>query len=118
MIRKTLVAFAGLALAAFATAPADAQVRAGMLTCNVAAGMGFVIGSQKNVTCNFRSVQGWQESYAGQITRLGLDVGFTEGGTIAWAVYPPLWAVVARLPEDMVALLLKRRSAAALAPTC
>lgn len=89
MIRKTLVAFAGLALAVFATAPADAQVRAGMLTCNVAAGMGFVIGSQKNVTCNFRSVQGWQESYAGQITRLGLDVGFTEGGTIAWAVYAP-----------------------------
>lgn len=89
MIRKTLVAFAGLALAAFATAPADAQVRAGMLTCNVAAGMGFVIGSQKNVTCNFRSVQGWQESYAGHITRLGLDVGFTEGGTIAWAVYAP-----------------------------
>ena len=83
------MASAGLVLAVLAATPADAQVRAGMLTCNVAAGMGFVIGSQKNVTCNFRSVQGWQESYAGHITRLGLDVGFTEGGTIAWAVYAP-----------------------------
>jgi len=89
MIRKTMMASAALVLAALAAKPADAQVRAGMLTCNVAAGMGFVIGSQKNVTCSFRSVQGWQESYAGHITRLGLDVGFTEGGTIAWAVYAP-----------------------------
>jgi hypothetical protein len=89
MISKTLMASAGLALAALAATPADAQVRAGMLTCTVAPGMGFVIGSQKSVNCNFRSVQGWQESYAGRITRIGLDVGFTEGGTIAWAVYAP-----------------------------
>jgi hypothetical protein len=34
-------------------------------------------------------VQGWQESYSGRITRIGLDVGFTEGGAIAWAVYAP-----------------------------
>ncbi len=27
--------------------------------------------------------------YSGSITRIGLDVGFTEGGTIAWAVYAP-----------------------------
>jgi hypothetical protein len=89
MIRKILIGCAGLAVAAYAFTPADARVRAGMLTCTVAPGMGFVIGSQKSVNCNFRSVQGWQESYSGHITRLGLDVGFTEGGTIAWAVYAP-----------------------------
>jgi hypothetical protein len=89
ILKKTMIAVAGLALAAVAAAPAQARVRAGMLTCSVAPGVGLVIGSQKNVNCNFRSVQGWQESYSGRITRIGLDVGFTEGGSIAWAVYAP-----------------------------
>lgn len=86
MIKKTLIAFAGLALAATL---ADARVRAGMLTCTVAPGVGLVLGSQKQVNCDFSSVQGWHESYWGRITRIGLDVGFTEGGSIAWAVYAP-----------------------------
>ena len=89
ILKKTLIAFAGLLLAALAAAPADARVRAGMLTCSVAPGVSFLIGSQKDVTCDFRSVRGWHEPYAGRITRLGLDVGFTSGGTIAWAVYAP-----------------------------
>ncbi|HET7803679.1 MAG TPA: DUF992 domain-containing protein [Pseudolabrys sp.] len=88
-MRKTLMAFAGLALAALAATPADARVRAGMLTCTVSPGVGLVLGSQKQVNCDFRSVQGWHESYSGRITRIGLDIGFTEGGTIAWAVYAP-----------------------------
>ena len=83
MIKKTLMAFAGLALAAFVATPADARVRAGMLTCTVAPGVGLVLGSQKQVNCDFSSVQGWHESYWGRITRIGLDVGFTEGGSIA-----------------------------------
>ena len=89
MVRKTLVAFAGLALVALAATPADARVRAGMLTCAVAPGVGLVLGSQKQVNCDFLSVQGWQKSYSGRITRIGLDVGFTDGGSIAWAVYAP-----------------------------
>ncbi|MGB8638352.1 MAG: DUF992 domain-containing protein [Pseudolabrys sp.] len=90
MIKKTLMVFAGLAFAAFAATPADARVRAGILTCTVAPGVGLVLGSQKQVNCDFNSVQGWQESYSGSITRIGLDVGFTEGGTIAWAVCAPV----------------------------
>jgi hypothetical protein len=89
ILKKTMIAVAGFALATVVAMPAQARVRAGMLTCTVAPGVGLVIGSQKNVNCNFRSVQGWQESYSGRITRIGLDVGFTEGGTIAWAVYAP-----------------------------
>ncbi|HZP70928.1 MAG TPA: DUF992 domain-containing protein [Pseudolabrys sp.] len=89
ILKNTIAAMAGLALIALAALPAEARVRAGMLTCTVAPGMGFVIGSQKSVNCNFRSVRGWEESYSGHISRLGVDVGFTEGGTIAWAVYAP-----------------------------
>ena len=89
MIRKTLLASAGLAFVALAATPAGAQTRTGMLTCTVAPGVGLILGSQKQVNCDFRSVQGWHESYSGSITRIGLDVGFTVGGTIAWAVFAP-----------------------------
>ena len=86
---KTISAIAAAALALIVAAPAQAAVRAGVLTCTVAPGVGFVLGSQKVVSCDFKSVSGRHESYTGRITRLGLDVGFTTGGTIVWAVYAP-----------------------------
>jgi hypothetical protein len=92
-MKKSVTAFAGAAMAAMAvvvlTAPAEARVRAGMLTCTVEPGVGFIIGSQKSVICNFKPVRGRSEHYSGHINRLGLDVGFTTGGRIIWAVYAP-----------------------------
>jgi len=89
MMKKSVVVLAGLTFIALATAPAHARVRAGMLTCEVAPGVSFIVGSQKAVNCNYKSVKGWHERYSGRITRIGLDVGFTTGGKIAWAVYAP-----------------------------
>jgi hypothetical protein len=86
-MRKSIIALAALALAGLAAAPAEARMRAGMLTCTVAPGVGFIVGSQKEVDCRFKSVRGYREHYVGRITRVGLDIGFTSGGTIAWAVY-------------------------------
>jgi hypothetical protein len=64
------------------------QVQVGQLTCSVSAGVGLVVGSQKNVNCVFRGQTGEPEdSYTGTITRVGLDVGFTSGGVIAWTVF-------------------------------
>ena len=89
-MRKTVAALGALALAFIAMAtPAHAHVRAGMLNCTVAPGVSFIIGSQKSLTCTFRPVRGRSEHYSGRITRIGLDVGFTTGGRIAWAVYAP-----------------------------
>jgi hypothetical protein len=92
-MKKSVTAFAGAAMAALAvvvlTARAEARVRAGLLTCTVEPGVGFIIGSQKSVICNFKSVHGRGEHYSGHINRLGLDVGFTTGGRIIWAVYAP-----------------------------
>ena len=82
------LALAATALSA-ASAPAEARVRAGVLTCTVAPGVGVIIGSQKSLSCRFKSVQGRRENYRGQITRIGLDVGFTSGGQITWAVFAP-----------------------------
>jgi hypothetical protein len=64
------------------------QVQVGQLTCSVSAGVGLVVGSQKNVNCVFRGQTGEpEESYTGTITRVGLDVGFTSGGVIAWTMF-------------------------------
>jgi hypothetical protein len=38
----------------------------------------------------FRSSQGgWKDYYAGSITRLGIDVGVTNGAKLVWAVFAP-----------------------------
>lgn len=87
-MNKSAAALGVLAVVLLA-APAEARVRAGLLNCTVAPGVSFIIGSQKSVTCRFNAVRGRPETYSGRITRLGLDVGFTTGGRIAWAVYAP-----------------------------
>ena len=88
-MRKSFAALGAVALIVAAAMPAEARVRAGLLTCTVSPGVGFIVGSQKSVNCNFKSVTGRAERYSGRITRVGLDVGFTTGGKIAWAVYAP-----------------------------
>jgi hypothetical protein len=78
------------ALAASASAPANAQasrVQVGTLSCSVSAGVGLIVGSQRNVTCNFQPDGGPVEVYAGTLTKIGLDVGFTTGSAIVWAVF-------------------------------
>lgn len=88
MFRKTIAA-AALLLAAFAgLEPAAAQrVRAGTLSCDVSAGLGFIIGSQRSVICTFSPDGGRPEVYTGSISRFGLDIGATAGGHMVWAVF-------------------------------
>ena len=88
MLRHAVGA-AAVALAVVHADPAAAQrVRAGLLTCDVSAGIGLIIGSQKQMSCVFAPDRpGPQETYTGSITRFGLDVGITGGGVMAWAVF-------------------------------
>ena len=59
-----------------------------MLTCDVSAGIGLIIGSQKSVSCLFSpDLPGPQEAYVGAITKFGLDIGITAGGVMVWAVF-------------------------------
>jgi hypothetical protein len=88
-------AFAGATLAAVMLAmalstPADAQsdrVQAGSLECSMSSGIGLIVGSQRNIACNFKPNNGPPEAYVGTMTRIGLDVGVTGGGAIIWAVF-------------------------------
>jgi len=91
MHKKSLltVAAAGLAISAFSSAQAAVGVRAGVLTCNVASGSGFVFGSDKSVSCTFSGTGGRVEHYAGAIQKFGVDIGYTKGGVLMWAVLAP-----------------------------
>jgi hypothetical protein len=80
-----------LALAAMSVDPEIAQaqrIRTGVLNCDVSAGLGLIIGSQRSVNCLFTpDLPGPQEGYYGTITKFGLDIGATAGGAMVWAVY-------------------------------
>ena len=77
--------------AAALAAPASAQppgVQAGVLTCNVSAGWGFVFGSTRALRCTF-SANGQFEHYAGHISKFGVDIGYVQGGVMVWGVFAP-----------------------------
>ncbi|HEV7317390.1 MAG TPA: DUF992 domain-containing protein [Ensifer sp.] len=66
-------------------------VKIGYLDCNIAGGVGYVLGSAKEVDCVFRSTMGAEASdhYAGAIRKMGVDVGFTTQSRLIWAVFAP-----------------------------
>ncbi|MGE5269174.1 MAG: DUF992 domain-containing protein [Thiohalocapsa sp.] len=69
-------------------AAAQAGVRVGTLTCNVASGWGFVFGSSRSLNCTFAG-PGRYEYYVGNISRFGVDVGYIQGGILVWTVVAP-----------------------------
>jgi len=88
MLRLAVGAIA-VAAAVMTTEPAAAQrVKAGLLTCDVSVGLGFIIGSSKQVSCLFSPDQpGPQEAYVGSFSRFGLVIGITAAGVMVWAVF-------------------------------
>lgn len=82
---------AALAAAAFAAAPAAAQqrVQVGVLECTSAGGVGFVIGSIREIACTFRGADGSTDGYAGTVRRLGLDLGVAQNIVMVWNVFAP-----------------------------
>ena len=75
--------------ASFAQIPVE-HVQAGTLTCDISGGIGFIIGSHKELNCSFvPTLPGPPEFYSGAINKLGVDLGGTTGGVMVWAVYAP-----------------------------
>jgi hypothetical protein len=70
-----------------ATAPSATQLQSGVLECNVAPGVGLIIGSSKSLSCVFHPARGRPEYYGGTINRIGLDIGVTGPGRFAWGVF-------------------------------
>ena len=91
MSSKLRIGAAALAVAALAFgAPASADgIKVGVLTCHVSSGWGFIIGSSKDLRCNFSPSAGEFEHYVGTVTKFGVDIGYTRGGIIVWDVVAP-----------------------------
>ncbi len=78
------------AIAGTGTVAHAADVQVGTLNCNVAGGWGFILGSSKDLNCIFSPAGGGApQRYAGSVTKVGVDVGYTSGGVILWAVFAP-----------------------------
>jgi len=71
-------------------ASADSSgVKVGTLTCDVASGWGFVFGSSRDLHCTFVPNNMTAEHYTGTISKFGVDIGYTDGGVMVWAVFAP-----------------------------
>jgi hypothetical protein len=88
-MKRTVMGAAALALALASIQPAAAQrIRTGLLDCDVSGGFGWIIGSQKSVSCVFTPDQQVQpEYYVGTISKFGLDLGATAAGRMVWGVF-------------------------------
>ena len=95
MSRKLAIAITALGVAGALTygAPAHAQgVTAGVLTCNVASGFGFIFGSSRSINCTYSPAGGAPQHYVGNINQFGVDIGYTQGGVLIWTVLAPTTA--------------------------
>src|SRR5262245_22923626 len=84
-----LLAFV-LAIAPPAAAQTPAGTKVGMLACTLSPSIGFIVGSRQTMACQFTPDGPFPpEAYLGVMTTVGLDIGFTAGGGLAWAVFAP-----------------------------
>lgn len=96
LMAATLFAGAGLARAAdvqvYEEVPAAGDsggVRIGTLACDIGGGLGYVVGSAKEVDCTYTGYNRESDSYSGVIRKLGIDLGYTRHGKLVWAVFAP-----------------------------
>jgi hypothetical protein len=85
-----LVIAAAMLVPASVPVAAKTTVKIGVLSCGIAPGIGFIVMSQKKLSCVYQSSRGGRvETYRGKITRIGLDIGVTHQSVVVWAVMAP-----------------------------
>jgi hypothetical protein len=95
LMRKTtckMAAVAAILISALAAMPVHAAqmtVKTGYLTCHVASGWGFIIGSSRTIRCSYTSKSHRTEHYTGSISKFGADIGYLESAVILWVVLAP-----------------------------
>jgi Protein of unknown function (DUF992) len=83
-VLATIILSAAFGKSAFA----GGGIQVGTLTCNASSSWGFIFGSTREVDCTFTSPDR-VEQYRGQISKFGIDIGYTEGGVLIWTVVAP-----------------------------
>src|SRR5262245_52885106 len=63
------------------------KIRAGILDCDVSAGVGMIFSEKQTMKCVFKAMRGGQiDHYSGKIKEVGLALGATAGGVMVWSV--------------------------------
>ena len=88
ILKAGLAAIALMVMAPAANA-ADDGVNVGTLRCHVEGGWGHVVASNRDMSCVFNPVDGRDERYTGELSRYGIDLGYTNDATLVWAVFAP-----------------------------
>ena len=92
---RNLMALVLLALSATFVSPASAQnapggTSVGRLSCRMAPSVGLIFGSRQRMACRFQPSGPFPpQNYAGVMGTIGLDIGITAGGVMAWGVFAP-----------------------------
>src|ERR1700748_723108 len=64
-----------------------ATVTTGYLTCQEAAGWGYIIGGSYKLHCTYSTKDGRRtEYYSGKISDFGADIGYLKSAVVLWAV--------------------------------
>src|SRR5690349_19898964 len=91
LIRRSNVLAAALSVATIAVAgPAAAQsgAKVGVLSCDVSAGIGFIVYQKQTLNCVFASDAGGPiDRYTGRIEDFGVALGGVAAGHLIWAVF-------------------------------
>ena len=85
------LALAGMTVAGVAadTKLNSAGFKVGTLTCHFDTSVGWLIGSVKEADCLYKCINGEEQLYTAELSRLGVDVGVTGAQTVVWAVIAP-----------------------------
>ncbi|QPC85518.1 DUF992 domain-containing protein [Mesorhizobium sp. NBSH29] len=89
---KTIALASATALLLLASPTFAAEgVELGVLDCAIEPGTGFIIGSKKELSCTFNSAEKTfaAETYVGDVTKFGLDIGTTGTTMMQWLVVAP-----------------------------
>jgi hypothetical protein len=83
-----LLVVLGSPLAVAQTPPQGTNV--GVLSCKLAPSIGLLLGSRQRMSCRFAPNGPYPpEFYSGVMSTIGLDIGVTAGGALAWGVFAP-----------------------------
>lgn len=85
----TTAASVGVLVLATQAQAAPHGVKVGLLTCHVESGWGYVIGSSKDMKCDYQPNEGERDHYTGSISKLGVDIGYVNSAIIVWDVVAP-----------------------------
>lgn len=89
IIRTMTIAATALGAVLGGQAVASPGVKVGVLACHVDSGWGYILGSSRDVDCRYSPSRGPEDRYVGSMSKLGVDIGYKDSGTMVWDVVAP-----------------------------